>query len=62
MATLTATNSTLAVALTLSNGKLVTPLQDVTRLTGTIAELRQKLGNPNPATAPEFGWAKRHYC
>ena len=61
VATLTATNRTLAAALTLSNSKLVTALQDVARLTGTISELFWKIGNPNPATAPEVGWSKRHY-
>ena len=62
VATLTTINSTLAVTLTPSNSKLVTALQDVARLTVTIAELRWKLGNPNTVTAPEVGWAKRHYC
>ena len=62
VATLAVTNITLAAALTLSNSKLVTALQYVARLTGTISELRRKLGNPNPATAPEVGWDKQHYC
>ena len=42
VATLTATNGNLTAALTLGNNKLVTPLQDIACLTGTIAEL---LGN-----------------
>ena len=58
--TVTVTNSNLASALTLSNSKLVTALQDVARLTGTIAELRQKLENTNTATRPEVGWSKSH--
>ena len=62
VATLTNTNSTLAATLTMRNSKLVTALQDVAYLTGTIAELRQNLGNPNTVTAPEVGWAKHHYC
>ena len=41
---------------------MVTAFQDDARLTSTIVELRRKLGNTNPATAPEVGWAKRHYC
>ena len=61
VATLTTTNSNLAAALTLSNNKLVTNLQDVARLTGTIAELRRKTGYQSTVTAPEVGWAKRHY-
>ena len=62
VATLPATNSTLAAVLTMSNSKLVTTLQDVSRITGTISELRRKLGNSNTVTAPEVGWDKRHYC
>ena len=58
----TAINSTLAAVLTLRNRKLVIALQDVSCLTGTIAELRRKLGYTNPANAPEVGWAKCHYC
>ena len=46
----------------LINSKVVTALQDVARLTGTIAELRRNLGNPNTVTALKVGWAKRHYC
>ena len=53
-------NSTLAAALTLSNNKLVTALQDVARLTGTISELRRKTGYQSTATEPEVGWSKRH--
>ena len=62
VATITNTNSTLADVLTLSNSKLITSFQDVTRLTSTISELRRKLGNPNPDTSPDVGWVNRHYC
>ena len=48
---LTTTNITLADALTMSNINLVTALQDVDRLTGTIEELRRKLRNTKTATA-----------
>ena len=64
VATLTNTNHNLAAAitLTLSNNKLVTALQDVARLTGTISELRRKKGYQSTATVPEVGWSKIHYC
>ena len=62
VATLTTTNSNLADALTLSNNKLVTALQDAARLTVTIAKLRRKTGYQITATAPDVGWAKMHYC
>ena len=62
VATFTATNSTLAAAIMLSNSKLVPAHQDVACLTGTIAELRRKIGCQSTVAALEVRWDKIHYC
>ena len=58
VATLAIKNSNLFNVLTLSSNNLVTAIQDVALLTGTIVELCRKTGNQSPATAPEVEWEK----
>ena len=60
-ADLTTTNGTLTAELTASNAKLVVALQEITKLTTTIADLKAKSGN-QPSRQQDASFPTRHYC
>jgi len=63
VANLTETNKTLTLQCTTSHAKLVTALEDVAKLTVTVADLRRKLAAKSPADAATPAESRPvHYC
>ena len=64
VAALTMTNSTLSAGLSTTNAKLVTTLQEITKLTSSLSEIQRTSGSSTTCSNPSlhYCWTHRYRC